>query len=111
MDLPASFNTVHRRTQLAQLLYERAKEQLNVCERLVHDQHLQQQGWSAVVASLEDITVELKKRAESFKLVFVDYLQKREFFVEISRRFYTINYCDVKIINRGTLVFRKISTC
>lgn len=32
------------------------EEELKACERLVHDQHLQQQGWAAVVANLEDIT-------------------------------------------------------
>ena len=31
-------------------------EELRACERLIHDQHLQQQGWAAVVANLEDIT-------------------------------------------------------
>lgn len=29
---------------------------MEACEKLVHDQHLQQQGWAAVVANLEDIT-------------------------------------------------------
>lgn len=32
------------------------KEEVEACEKLVHDQHLQQQGWAAVVANLEDIT-------------------------------------------------------
>ena len=31
-------------------------EELRACERLIHDQHLQQQGWAAVVANLEDVT-------------------------------------------------------
>ena len=32
------------------------RDEYRVCERLVHDQHLQHQGWAAVVANLDDIT-------------------------------------------------------
>ena len=32
------------------------KEEMRICEKLVHDQHLQHQGWAAVIANLEDIT-------------------------------------------------------
>ena len=39
-----------------QQIHEVDSEELKACEQLVHDQHLQQQGWAAVVANLEDIT-------------------------------------------------------
>jgi len=32
------------------------RDEYRVCERLVHDQHLQHQGWAAVIANLDDIT-------------------------------------------------------
>lgn len=48
------------RAQLAQQLHETAREITHVCEQLVHDQHMQQQGWSAVVANLEDLVVAFK---------------------------------------------------
>lgn len=44
LSLPASYNTVVVRAQLAQQFCELARDQTRICERLVHDQHLQQQG-------------------------------------------------------------------
>jgi RB1-inducible coiled-coil protein 1 len=40
-----------------QQFHEVAREELKTCEQLVHDQHLQHQGWAAAVANLEDITL------------------------------------------------------
>ncbi|CAG9827239.1 unnamed protein product [Diabrotica balteata] len=77
-DMPVTFGTVAKRAQLAQQLVELARKQLSVCENIVHDQHLQQQGWSAVVASLEDITFEFKKRADIFQKCFEEYIEERE---------------------------------
>ena len=62
-----TYQTVVARAQLAQQLHETAREITNVCEQLVHDQHMQQQGWSAVVANLEDLVV-------AFKVCFMVYL-------------------------------------
>lgn len=77
-DLPAILSTVTKRAQLAQQFHELAREQTKICENLVLDQHLQQQGWSAVVANLEDITSEFKKRTEIFENSFNDYMTERE---------------------------------
>lgn len=44
MKLPISLDTVTLRTQLAIEYHEIAKKQLEFCENMVHDQHLQQQG-------------------------------------------------------------------
>ncbi|KAG8229201.1 hypothetical protein J437_LFUL001073 [Ladona fulva] len=41
---PPSYATVANRSRLAQDLCELAREETRACERLVHDQHLQQQG-------------------------------------------------------------------
>jgi RB1-inducible coiled-coil protein 1 len=40
----ASYETVVKRTKLAQKFFDLAVDQTKVCEQLVHDQHLQQQG-------------------------------------------------------------------
>ncbi|CAH0556839.1 unnamed protein product [Brassicogethes aeneus] len=88
IDLPPSFNTVHRRAMLSQQLHERAKEQIQLCERLVHDQHLQQQGWSAVVASLEDLTAEFKKRTTAFSYNYTEYLKERDTYIKFLDNFH-----------------------
>lgn len=44
LNLPANYSTVYNRAQLAQKIHERAKEEIKICETLVYEQHLQQQG-------------------------------------------------------------------
>lgn len=56
LTLPSTYMTVVARSQLAQQFHDIARDQARACEQLVHEQHLQQQGWAAVVANLEDIT-------------------------------------------------------
>lgn len=55
------------RVQLAQQFHETGREICRVCEQLVHDQHMQQQGWSAVVANLEDVVADFKGRTQLFE--------------------------------------------
>nr|CAI5837016.1 unnamed protein product [Callosobruchus analis] len=69
---------------------------LRACERLVHDQHLQQQGWSAVVANLEDITVEFRKRAEVFELGFAEFMGEREAYLSFLKYFHS----DLDVLQR-----------
>lgn len=77
-DRETTYQTVAIRAQLAQQLYETAKEITRVCEQLVHDQHMQQQGWSAVVANLEDVVHSFKGRTELFEQTYQQYLNSRE---------------------------------
>lgn len=77
LNLPPSYNTVVTRTQLAQEFYERARRETKACEMLVHDQHLQQQGWAAVVANLEDTTVAFRNSAATFEQSFVEFLRNK----------------------------------
>lgn len=44
LNMPASYNTVVARAQLAQQFHEHSRDQTRICQQLVHDQHLQQQG-------------------------------------------------------------------
>lgn len=72
-DLPASYSTVVHRANLAQQFYELAREQTRVCENLVHDQHLQQQGWAAVIANLEDLSSDFKRRTERYRKTYEEF--------------------------------------
>ncbi|KAL0119773.1 hypothetical protein PUN28_007898 [Cardiocondyla obscurior] len=76
--MPATLHTLCARAHLAQQCCGLAREQTRICEKLVHDQHLQQQGWAAVVANLEDITHMFQLRAEQFQQAFVLYLGERQ---------------------------------
>nr|CAH7722811.1 unnamed protein product [Callosobruchus chinensis] len=96
LDMPVTLQTVVKRTQLAQRLHELAEQLLRACERLVHDQHLQQQGWSAVVANLEDITVEFRKRAEVFELGFAEFMSEREAYLSFLKYFHS----DLEVLQR-----------
>lgn len=86
LNMPASHSTVLTRTQLAQEFGELAREQSKICEKLVHDQHLQQQGWAAVVANLEDITAEFKNRSDKFHSSFTQYMEQRNSYLEFLQK-------------------------
>ncbi|XP_042209563.1 RB1-inducible coiled-coil protein 1-like [Homarus americanus] len=78
LNMPASYNTVVARAQLAQQFHEHSRDQTRTCQQLVHDQHLQQQGWAAVVANLEDIVSAFKNRFENFESSFNECLKGRD---------------------------------
>ncbi|XP_030245669.1 RB1-inducible coiled-coil protein 1 isoform X2 [Drosophila navojoa] len=85
--LPAVLETVRQRAALAQHMGELGRKEEQQCERLVHEQHLQQQGWSAVVANMEDLTSEFTERFHNFCLAFDRHLQQRESYLELLRNF------------------------
>lgn len=74
LNLPANYATVVTRAQLAQQMHEMAKEECKLCERLVYEQHLQQQGWAAVIANMEDLADEFRQRFTNFYRCFDDHL-------------------------------------
>lgn len=76
--MPATYNTVCQRVQLAQQFHDSAKEEFKICHNLVHEQHLQQQGWAAVIANLEDNIVSFTRRSEIFQKGFDDYMSERD---------------------------------
>ncbi|XP_072426624.1 RB1-inducible coiled-coil protein 1 isoform X3 [Chiloscyllium punctatum] len=71
--MPAVFHTVASRTQLAVEMYEVAKKLCSFCERLVHDEHLQHQGWAAIMANLEDCTHSFQKLLAKFENAYISY--------------------------------------
>lgn len=77
LQMPAEYNTVVVRSKVAQKMYESATKEIKVCEKLVFEQHLQQQGWAAVMANLEDLTNEFKQRRTDFLTTINDYVEQR----------------------------------
>ncbi|XP_039999506.1 RB1-inducible coiled-coil protein 1 [Xiphias gladius] len=76
--MPAVFHTVASRTQLALEMYEVAKKLCSFCERLVHDEHLQHQGWAAIMANLDDCTLSYQKLLVKFDTAYTNYQQDLE---------------------------------
>ncbi|CAM9435097.1 unnamed protein product [Lampetra fluviatilis] len=52
--MPPVLNTVASRSQLAAEMQEFAERLSEYCRTLVHDEHLQHQGWAAIMANLDD---------------------------------------------------------
>ncbi|KAF7708095.1 RB1-inducible coiled-coil protein 1 [Silurus meridionalis] len=71
--MPAVFHTVASRTQLAVEMFEVAKKLCSFCERLVHDEHLQHQGWAAIMANLDDCTASYQKLLSKFDVAYTNY--------------------------------------
>ncbi|XP_028987856.1 RB1-inducible coiled-coil protein 1 isoform X2 [Betta splendens] len=71
--MPAVFHTVASRTQLALEMFEVAKKLSSFCERLVHDEHLQHQGWAAIMANLDDCTLSYQKLLMKFESAYTNY--------------------------------------
>uniref|UniRef100_A0A667ZUD8 RB1-inducible coiled-coil protein 1 n=1 Tax=Myripristis murdjan TaxID=586833 RepID=A0A667ZUD8_9TELE len=76
--MPAVFHTVASRTQLAVEMFEVAKKLCSFCERLVHDEHLQHQGWAAIMANLDDCTLSYQKLLWKFDTAYTNYQQDLE---------------------------------
>ncbi|XP_043502024.1 LOW QUALITY PROTEIN: RB1-inducible coiled-coil protein 1 [Polistes fuscatus] len=87
MEMPATYQTLVARAQLAQQCCALAREQTRICEKLVHDQHLQQQGWFAVVANLEDIIKMFQTRTELLQQSFDVYLAERQQQMQLLKNF------------------------
>ncbi|XP_058801849.1 RB1-inducible coiled-coil protein 1 isoform X3 [Phymastichus coffea] len=94
LTMPATYQTLVSRAQLAKYCCSLARDQARICERLVHDQHLQQQGWAAVVANLEDITKTFQSRAETVQQNFAGYLSERQHYLDLLQTFFT----DLKML-------------
>lgn len=71
--MPAVFHTVASRTQLALEMFEVANKLSSFCERLVHDEHLQHQGWAAIMANLDDCTLSYQKLLMKFETAYTNY--------------------------------------
>lgn len=54
-------------------MFEVANKLSSFCERLVHDEHLQHQGWAAIMANLEDCTTSSQKLLLKFETSYLNY--------------------------------------
>lgn len=84
--LPIAYQSLVERTQLAQQIWTLAREQTRICEHLVHDQHLQQQGWAAVVANLEDISQSFQSRTAVLQQSFEIFRADRQKYQDLLKR-------------------------
>lgn len=87
LELPATYATVVTRSLLAQQICEMAKEEAKTCETLIHEQHLQQQGWAAVVANMEDSVAEFQERVVDFYRRYEEHRQRYSEHMEILSAF------------------------
>ena len=71
-------STVAIRASLAQEYVKASSAQTRSCETLIHDQHLQHQGWLAVVANLEDLATDIQKQLARMESNYNSYLSRRE---------------------------------
>lgn len=83
LDMSPNYNTVVIRAELAQQVFETASDQLHLCERLVLDQHLQQQGWAAVVANLEDISNAFGNTTQQLQENFSSFIASRPAYLDL----------------------------
>ncbi|XP_070556941.1 RB1-inducible coiled-coil protein 1-like [Ptychodera flava] len=90
LNMQPSFETVVSRVQLALQISDLARDEVSCCESLVHDQHLQQQGWAAVVANLEDISSAFGHRSNIFKQNFEEFLVTRSQYFTMLSDFSTV---------------------
>lgn len=87
MSMQPSLDTLVARTELAVDLNEQAIKQKEFCEQIVHDQHLQQQGWAAVTANLEDLIRALKNKAEILMMAFSEFTKCKPAHKELLEKF------------------------
>lgn len=87
MSMQPSLDTLVARTELAIDLNEQAGRQKEMCEKLVHDQHLQQQGWAAVTANLEDLTRAFRNKSEMLMLALSEFTKCKTHHKELLHKF------------------------
>ncbi|XP_014777857.1 RB1-inducible coiled-coil protein 1 isoform X2 [Octopus bimaculoides] len=76
--LPATHETVSDAYKLAKETVECDKSRMEASERLIHDQHLQQQGWAAAIANLDDHLASFNRRVEKFQSTCNIFLKTQE---------------------------------
>ncbi|XP_046675481.1 RB1-inducible coiled-coil protein 1-like isoform X2 [Homalodisca vitripennis] len=82
--LPDTINSVMIRSQLAHRFCEMAQTEMQACERLVHEQHLQHQGFMAVIANMDDTVPSVKNSTEQFLNMFQEFLENKPHYLQLS---------------------------
>lgn len=76
--LPATHETVSDAYKLAKETHECDSSRMDASQRLIHDQHLQQQGWAAAIANLDDHLMSFNRRVEKFQNTCKIFLKTQE---------------------------------
>ncbi|KPM06134.1 Synaptonemal complex protein 1-like protein [Sarcoptes scabiei] len=100
LQMEPNFNTVESRNEMAMQLYETDRMLFHSCENLVHDQHLQQQSWAAVLANLEDIVTSFETKAKNVEVLYADILKNKVSYIELLENFNQ----DKKILSKMPLL-------
>lgn len=87
MTMQPSLDTLVARTELAAEMNQQATDQFEAARRLVHEQHLQQQAWSAVTANLEDLTRAFKNKTDVFMSTFDEFSKLKPRYIELLNKF------------------------
>ncbi|TRY75650.1 hypothetical protein TCAL_04589 [Tigriopus californicus] len=85
--LPDAQSTVAVRSSIAQGIVSDSHREVRLCEDLILHQHMQHQGWMAVMANVEDTATSLEKRRDKLAKVYEDYLKHREEYREVVETF------------------------
>lgn len=70
--------TILMRCQFADEISKCSENQILVCSQLVHDQHMQHQGWLAVVANLEDSINAFRESSQNLDITFKQFLEQKQ---------------------------------
>uniref|UniRef100_A0A2C9KMD3 Uncharacterized protein n=1 Tax=Biomphalaria glabrata TaxID=6526 RepID=A0A2C9KMD3_BIOGL len=100
INLPASYDTVTKRTKLACQIRDSANKILGFCNNEFKEQHLQYQGWGTVVANLEEIAQALQKTEVKFNKAVASFLPQRENHFAMLRNFNEV----LELLNRIPLL-------
>ncbi|XP_028403740.1 RB1-inducible coiled-coil protein 1-like [Dendronephthya gigantea] len=73
--LPPTYETLVSRAKLAMRFQDMGAELLQSCVTLINEQHLQRQGWLAVVANLESIASKFETRGSILEQNYTDFLK------------------------------------
>lgn len=83
LNMDASYSTICTRTSIAKEIRDMTTQNLWFCEQLIRDQHLQYQGWSAVIANLEDIGLVFDTNVEKTIQIYQSFLSNKESYSEL----------------------------
>ena len=83
LNMDASYSTIVTRTSIAKEIRDMTTQNLWFCEQLIRDQHLQYQGWSAVIANLEDIGLVFDTNVEKTIQIYQTFLANKEGYSEL----------------------------
>jgi RB1-inducible coiled-coil protein 1 len=96
LNMDASYQTVIARTELAKQICDISSQIVRDCEKLVHDQHLQHQGWQAVVANLEDVVSIFKSSWNTLEGHISQFFQEKS----LSESFLESFHEDLSLLTR-----------